>query len=158
MGDRMTERQKLIEYKQAIQSAKIKLKQMDGIDVLEIFGPNEPDWLNELFRAYSTTYGCDVKPCSKLPCSSSAEAVYSWTIDTMGLRENKEYFFFCGVWSRIKLLDLRLAVPSLWRHGENTRGFLLADAELSRFLEAGADSRDEYNYLIDIWNCEKSVT
>lgn len=105
-GNGMTERQQLIAYKQAVQAANNKLKQMLGIKTLGI----------------------------------------------VGLNENNEYFFFCGIWCRIKLLDLRLAVPSLWMHDGNTRGFLLAETELSRMLEAGSDSRDEYHYLIDIWD------
>ena len=105
-GNGMTERQQLIAYKQAVQAANNKSKQMLGIKTLGI----------------------------------------------VGLNENNEYFFFCGIWCRIKLLDLRLAVPSLWMHDGNTRGFLLAETDLSRMLEAGSDSRDEYHYLIDIWN------
>ena len=105
-GNGMTERQQLIAYKQAVQAANNKLKQILGIKTLGI----------------------------------------------VGLNENNEYFFFCGIWCRIKLLDLRLAVPSLWMHDGNTRGFLLAETDLSRMLEAGSDSRDEYHYLIDIWD------
>ena len=105
-GNGMTERQQLIAYKQAVQAANNKLKQILGIKTLGI----------------------------------------------VGLNENNEYFFFCGIWCRIKLLDLRLAVPSLWMHDGNTRGFLLAETDLSRMLEAGSDSQDEYHYLIDIWD------
>ena len=105
-GNGMTERQQLIAYKQAVQAANNKSKQMLGIKTLGI----------------------------------------------VGLNENNEFFFFCGIWCRIKLLDLRLAVPSLWMHDGNTRGFLLAETDLSRMLEAGSDSRDEYHYLIDIWD------
>ena len=105
-GNGMTERQQLIAYKQSVQAANNKSKQMLGIKTLGI----------------------------------------------VGLNENNEYFFFCGIWCRIKLLDLRLAVPSLWMHDGNTRGFLLAETDLSRMLETGSDSRDEYHYLIDIWD------
>lgn len=105
-GNGMTERQQLIAYKQAVQAANNKLKQILGIKTLGI----------------------------------------------VGLNENNEYFFFCGIWCRIKLLNLRLAVPSLWMHDGNTRSFLLAETDLSRMLEAGSDSRDEYHYLIDIWD------
>ena len=41
---------------------------------------------------------------------------------------------------------------SLWLHNGNTKGFLLAETDSSRMLEAGFDSRDENYYLIDIWN------
>ena len=105
-GNGMTERQQLIAYKQAVQAANNKLKQILGIKTLGI----------------------------------------------VGLNENNEYYFYCGIWCRIKLLDLRLAVPSLWMHDGNTRGFLLAETDLSRMLETGSDSRDEYHYLIDIWD------
>jgi len=148
----MTERQKLIAYKQALQAAKNKLKQMPGIEALSIIGLNENPRLNEMFSAYSSTYGNDVEPYSRLSFYSPVEMVYSWIAETMGLKEHNEYFFFCGLWCRIKLLDLRLAVPSLWMHDGNTRGFLLAETDLNRMLETGSDSRDEYHYLIDIWN------
>ena len=49
-------------------------------------------------------------------------------------------------------MDLRLAIPSLWLHNGNTKGFLLAETDSSRMLEAGFDSHDENYYLIDIWN------
>lgn len=151
----MTERQKLIAYKQAVQAAKNKLKQMPGIEALSIIGLNENPRLNEMFSAYTSTYGNDVEPYSRLSCSLPVEMVYSWIAETMGLKENNEYFFFCGIWCRIKLLDLRLTVPSLWMHDGNTKGFLLAETNLSRMLEASSDSRDEYHYLIDVWNCRE---
>lgn len=47
----MTERQKLITYKQAVQAAKNKLKQMPGIEALSIIGLNENPRLNEMFSA-----------------------------------------------------------------------------------------------------------
>lgn len=31
-------------------------------------------------------------------------------------------------------------------------GVLLAETDLSRMVEAGSDSRDEYHYLIDVWD------
>lgn len=151
----MTERQKLIAYKQAVQAAKNKLKQMPGIEALSIIGLDENPRLNEMFSAYTSTYGNDVETYSRLSCSLPVEMVYSWIAETMGLKENNEYFFFCGIWCRIKLLDLRLAVPSLWMHDGNTKGFLLAETNLSRMLEASSDSRDEYHYLIDVWNCRE---
>ena len=125
---------------------------MSGISILELLEQNENPGLNEMFSAYTTTFGNDIEPYSKLSYQSPAETVYSWLIGTMDLKENDEYYFYCGIWCRIKLLDLRLAIPSLWLHNGNTKGFLLAETDLSRMLEAGSDSRDEYHYLIDIWN------
>ena len=58
----MTERQKLIAYKQTVQAAKNKLKQMSGISILEILEQNENPGLNEMFSAYTTTFGNDIEP------------------------------------------------------------------------------------------------
>ncbi|MDE6710088.1 MAG: hypothetical protein K2J76_06335, partial [Oscillospiraceae bacterium] len=69
----------------------------------------------------------------------------------MGLKEGAEYFFYCGLWVQIRIQNLQLAVQSLWY--ENN--FLLAEKNLSRILEVGFDSRDEDNYLIDIWECSQ---
>ena len=95
---------------------------------------------------------CNFRFAGKLNNTKNPNKTGNGTLGIVGLNENNEYFFFCGIWCRIKLLDLRLAVPSLWMHDGNTRGFLLAETDLSRMLEAGSDSRDEYHYLIDIWD------
>lgn len=147
----MTERQKLIAHKLAIQSAKNKLKQLSGIAASEPFWENENPALKELAEAYLSTFADNPKPYSRLPYKSSEEKIYSWVIDTMELKEHGEYFYCCGLWSRIKILDLKRAVASLWRSEKNTAGFLLAETDLSRIMECGLDSRDEYHFLIDIW-------
>ena len=89
----MTECQKLIAYKQTVQAAKNKLKQMSGISILEILEQNENPGLNEMFSAYTTTFGNDIEPYSKLSYPSPAETFYSWLIGTMELKENNEYYF-----------------------------------------------------------------
>ncbi len=146
----MTERQKIIAHKIAVQSTKNALKQIAGIAVLDIYTENENQGLNELYAAYASTYGCDWKPYSKLPYQASEEQIFDWIIDTMDLKET-EYFFLCGLWCRIKVLDLKCAVASLWHKEKNVVGFLLAETDLSRIVECCSDSRDEENYLIDIW-------
>ena len=147
----MTERQSLIARKIAIQSTKNMLKQLSGLDVLKIYEDNENRDLNELYSAYTSTFEYNEKPYSKLPYHSSEEKINSWLIETMELKEQGEYFLLCGLWSKIKILDLKSSVSSLWRHNKNSRGFLLAEIDLSRIMECGSDSRDEYHYLIDIW-------
>lgn len=147
----MTQRQSLIAHKIAIQTAKNTLNQLSGIDVLHVYEDQENQDLNELYAAYTSTYSYNVPPYSKLPYHSSEENIYSWLIETIELKEQGEYFLLCGLWSKIKILDLQCAVPSLWHHNKNTKGFLLAETDLSRIMECGSDSRDEYHYLIDIW-------
>lgn len=57
----MTECQKLIAYKQAVQAAKSKLKQMPGIEALGLVGLNGNPRLSEIFSAYTSTYDNDVE-------------------------------------------------------------------------------------------------
>ncbi len=152
----MTERQKRIAQKLAIQSAKNKLKELSGIAVSELYEENQNLALNELAAAYFSTFSDNQEPYSRLPYQSSKEKIYSWIIDTMELKEQREYYYFCGLWSKIKLLDLKCAVAALWRSEKNVSGFLLAETDLSRIMECGLDSRDENHFLIDIWNFGQS--
>lgn len=124
---------------------------MTGIEVIKIFEQNELEELNEIYSAYTSTYSHDFEPYSKLPYGSPETQIYSWIIKVMGLKEGAEYFFRCGLWVHIRIQNLQLAVQSLW-YGKN---FLLAEKNLSRILEVGFDSRDEDNYLIDIWECSQ---
>lgn len=145
----MTDRQQLIARKAALQSAKNKLRGLSGVCVLEIYEGNRK--LDKLYLDYAATYGCIKEPRSRLPFNCSKEDIVSWIIDIMGLKEQKEYFIFCGVWGRIKISDLHRAVSSMWECEKNCHGFLLAEGDLSRIMECGSDSRDEENYLIDLW-------
>lgn len=148
----MREQQSLIAHKIAIQSTKNMLKQLTGIDVLKIYENKENQELNKLYSAYCSTYDYNDAPYSKLPYHSSEEKVCQWLIEIMELKKQGEYFFLCGqLWCKIKIIDLDKAVLSLWRYNKDSKGFLLAELDFSRIIECGSDSRDEYHYLIDIW-------
>ena len=87
----MTERQKLIAQKLAMQSAKNKLKQLSGVAVSELYGENQNPALNELTAAYRATFSDHQEPYSRLPYKSSKEKICSWIIDAMELKEQGEY-------------------------------------------------------------------
>ena len=108
----MTERQKLIAQKLAIQSAKNKLKQLSGVVVLEVYGENQNPALNELTAAYRSTFSDNQESYSRLPYKSSKEKICSWMINTMERKEKGEYYYYCGLWSKIKLFDLE-RVPKI---------------------------------------------
>ena len=144
----MTERQKLIAHKRAVFYTKARLQQMTGIEVIRIFEQSEPEELNEIYSAYASfAYSYDFEPYSRLPYGSSEAEIHAWILAVMGLKEGGEYFFRCDLWVQIRIRNPQLAVQSLW-HENN---FLLVETNFSRVLEAGFDSRDEDNYLIDIW-------
>lgn len=151
-------RQKRLENKIQMQKAKNKLKRLDGVCILKIFENDEGDTLNEILSGYHPTMSSI--PHGKISFKASKTEIFIWIIAEMHLEYGQEYFFLCdGIWVKIKIIDLQAAVKSLWEHGidksENyklgTVGFLLVDADMNCVMEAGSDSRDEYNYLIDIW-------
>jgi hypothetical protein len=151
----MSQQEGLLAHKIAIQSTKNMLKQLSGIDVLKIYENNENQELNELYLAYCSRYDYNEEPYSQISYDCSEEEIYQWLIDIMELKQ-EEYFFLCNqLWCKIKMIDLYGAVSSLWKSHKNTKGFLLAEIDLSRIIDCGSDSRDEYNYLIDIWERQK---
>lgn len=156
----MTERQWLILEKRNLLAAKRRLMSIDGIQVVEVYEKNENQEINHMYSCYElNVYQKNAAPYRSLPKKSSKAQIYSWVIDTMKLKEGQEYFYYCGIWARIKLSDLHLAIQSLCHLEENIVGFLFAEVDLSRMLELSLDSRDEYHYLIDIWkHSSKEIT
>lgn len=125
-----------------------------GIEVLEVYENSENVELNEMYEVYLPTYQIanGNLPYSKLPFASSKTEIYTWICRNMEITEDKTYFLYHGVWIKIHILDAVPAVKSLWALSS---GFLLAEADHSRILEVGTDSRDEENYLIDIWEYQR---
>ncbi|OUP08173.1 hypothetical protein B5F35_13600 [Anaeromassilibacillus sp. An200] len=157
----MTERQLLILERKNLLAAKRDLMSIDGIQVMEVYEKGQNQELNQMYSSYiSNVYKKNVMPYSRLPKKASKTQLCFWVIDTMGLREGQEYFYYCGsgIWAKIRISDLQVAAQSLCHLGGGIIGFLLAEVELSRMLELSFDSRDEYNYLIDIWEYSDSRT
>ena len=156
------EKRILLERKRAMQDAKNRLKYIDGqgLEVLEIFEADKKPVLEEIFSEYCAAhYGTDVPADYKISVDVSQEQIYAWIVEKFELLEGKEYLLLCGgygcgrVWKRlcaiIKIDNAFAAVKSMWIHGHG--GFILVDMEDRKVLEAGNDSRDEKNYLIDIY-------
>lgn len=155
----MTERQLLILERKNLLAAKRELMSIAGIQVVEVYEKGENQELNNMYSSYiSDVYKKNTMPYSRLAEYVSKAQVYSWVIDTMGLREGQEYFYYCGIWAKIRILNLQIAIQSLCHLDGGIIGFLLAEVDLSRMLELASDSRDEYNYLIDIWECSDNRT
>lgn len=148
--------QQLILKKRKIQFVKNGLKSLRGIEVLELYEDDENTELNTMYKAYLPTYLIENGnlPYSKLPFSSAKPEIYAWILQNMEITEQKEYFLHNGVWVKIRILDASLAVESLWKQNKQS-GFLLVESDYSRILEVCADSRDEENYLLDIWEYQR---
>ena len=160
MGKRFDDRATTVNLREKnLLAAKRKLMSIDGIQVVEVYEKGQNQELNSMYSSYiSNVYKKNAMPYSRLPEKSSKAQVYSWVIDTMGLKEGQEYFYYCGIWAKTRISDLQLATQSLCNLGGGIIGFLLAEVDLSRMLELSSDSRDEYNYLIDIWKYSDSKT
>ncbi len=137
----MTDR-RLLEKKKKLQRIRNMLKITDGIEVLEICGS-----LNIEIENY---YSAEKVPDSRI---SPDDDIYNRITEYMKLRNNMTVFLFCeGVPVKIRITDVSAAVRSLWdAYGEIT----IADENLITVCEIGNDSRDEYNYLFDVYNIKK---
>lgn len=151
----MTERQQLIAQKLQILSMKQTLEKLSGIEIMGIVDDNDNSILNEIYLAYEPIMcSYTTVPYSKISYKSSEEQVISWIAVSMELKENICYFFYChNTWVKIRFLNLHDGIKSLWKH--RVLGFVLVNNNLTQIMEASFDSRDEDNYLIDVWNYER---
>ena len=61
---------------------------------METYENNENIWLNEIWSAYAPVMRSnDIVPYSKLSIYSSDSELCSWTISTLDLKEENEYYF-----------------------------------------------------------------
>lgn len=146
----MTERQAEIAERQKKMYLRSWIKRLEGVEVLEIYEANTPIALCTLYEAYLSTYQIEngSLPYCKLPFSSSKSEIYAWILQKMDIQDGQEVFLYYRQWMKIRIEDAALAVASLW---EASGGFLLASVDCRQILEVGTDSRDEENYLLDIW-------
>lgn len=147
----MTERQRLIARKQAMQAAKNAVRKLEGIQVLELFERGANRQLEELYQICQPEM-CSYfqEPYSRLPHGSSEPEICAWILKNTGLYSGHEYSYRIGsVWARIRIFDLQSAIQTMWTAGNY--GFLLVDLASKRIFETGFDSRDEDHYLIDIF-------
>lgn len=147
------EKRILLERKKAMQDAKNKLKHIDGqgLDVLDIFEEDTKPALEEIISEYRAThFSSDIPADYKISTDAPQEQIYSWIIEKLQLHEGKEYVLWerSPIWATIKINNVYEAVKSMWIHKH--KNFILVDMESKKVLEVGNDSRDEYNYLIDI--------
>lgn len=157
------DRKGILEQKLKVQRVKNVLKQLKGIEILELYEKDEKEALNAVLEKY-VPIQCSVHtvPFSRISNSASDAEVYQWIISEFSLAEGQIFYYFCEeVWVRIRIIDLQAAVSSMWRYEVPgsyvpgiTVGFLLVDETLSTIMEVGSDSRDEYHYLIDIWRVD----
>lgn len=132
----------LLEKKKKLQRIRNILKVADGIEVIEIC-----DGLSIDIENYYSS--------EKIPDSiiTPDENIYNKIIKYMHIQNNMITFIMCeGVPVKIRITDVKTAVKSLW----NTyHEIMIIDENLTKVYEIGNDSRDEYNYLFDIFYIKK---
>lgn len=140
----MTDR-KLLEKKKQLQRVRNMLKATDGIEVIQIC--DGLDVTDNIENYYSS----EKIPDSRI--SENSGNIYGWIADRMGLENNMTVFLLCeNIPVKIRITDVQTAVKNLWdSYGEIT----LTDENLDRVYEVGNDSRDEYNYLFDVYYIKK---
>ena len=138
----MTNRQ-LLEKKKQIQRIRNILKVTDGIEIMEIH-----DGLNITIEDY---YSGEKIPDSRIP--ENSDNIYEWITDCLKPENNMIVFLLCeNIPVKIRIKDVQTAVKSLW---DNHGGITFIDQKLETVYEVGNDSRDECNYLFDVYRIKK---
>lgn len=133
---------KLFEQKKKLQRIRNILKVTDGIEVIEI--------CNSLNVDIEDYYSNEKIPDSRISVNHD---IYRWIADCIGLENNMIVFLLCeNIPVKIRIKDVQTAVKSLW---DNHGGITFIDQKLETVYEVGNDSRDEYNYLFDVYRIKK---
>ena len=131
----------LLQKKILLQRVRNRLKTISGIKVIEIY---ENIKITDKIQNY---YSCEKVPDLKIACNS--ENIYSFIIENMHLVNNMTVFIlYEGIPVKVKITDVSTAVKSLW---DINHEIMIIDENLTKVYEIGFDSRDEYNYLFDIF-------
>ncbi|MDE6424664.1 MAG: hypothetical protein K2K89_00775 [Ruminococcus sp.] len=135
----------ILQKKILLQRIRNMLKTISGIEVIEIC---ENIKITDKIQNY---YSCEKVPDLKIACNS--ENIYSCIIENMHLVNNMTvYILFESITVKVKIMDVSTTVKSLWdTHHEIT----IIDEPMTKVYEIGFDSRDEYNYLFDIFYIKK---
>lgn len=135
----------ILQKKILLQRVRNMLKTISGIKVIEIC---ENIKITDKIQNY---YSCEKIPDLKIAYNS--ENIYSFIIENMHLVNNMIVFIlFESIPVKVKIIDVSTVVKSLWdTHHEIT----IIDENLTKVYEIGCDSRDEYNYLFDIFYIKK---
>ncbi|MDE6672941.1 MAG: hypothetical protein K2K16_12230 [Ruminococcus sp.] len=131
----------LLQKKILLQRVHNMLKTISGIKVIEIC---ENIKITDKIQNY---YSCEKVPDLKIACNS--ENIYGFIIENMHLVNNMTvYILFESIPVKVKIMVVSTAVKSLW----NTyHEITIIDENMTKVYEIGFDSRDEYNYLFDIF-------
>lgn len=131
----------LLQKKILLQRVRNMLKTISGIKVIEIC---ENIKITDKIQNY---YSCEKVPDLKI--ARNSENIYSCIIENMHLMNNITVFILCeGIPVKVKIMDVSTAVKSLW---DINHEITIIDENMTKVYEIGFDSRDEYNYLFDIF-------
>ena len=146
-GDNMYDKQ-LLQKKILLQKTKNLMAKIDGIKIL---GYEEQNIFDDRMLRSIGFYNGEKTPDAAIAYSSDEESIVNWIIDNLGFEADES----CCLWVqgflvRIRILDIRAAVESLWNElNPNSKGFVLSTHDYKTMLEFGSDSRDEYSVLFD---------
>lgn len=64
------------------------------------------------------------------------------------------------MWVEIQITEIEIGIKSLWKHArylglQHGYGFILVDEQIENMIEAGLDSRDEYNFFMIGIRCQR---
>lgn len=145
----------LLEKKKKLQKVRNILKTLDGIKVLCIY--ETPDSaLEQILENLSDIgyYAYTKQPDSRISVKADDSLIYQWIAENMHLGNRDILFLLCkGIWVKIQIIETMTAMQSLWNQIDPCcKGFTVLNEAMDTLSEVGNDSRDELNYLFDVYS------
>lgn len=136
---------KLLESKIRMQKIRNILKNLEGLEILEI---SEIPFDFKILKKYGY-YSNQKIPDSRISIYSSLSDLYAWIIQCLQLQDAKILFLLLDSFPiKIKIRNTETAVKSLWQFGEIT----ILDEQQTMLSEICCDFRDEQHYLFDFYD------
>jgi hypothetical protein len=145
----MVDRNKL-QNKIALQKTRNIMSEIRGIQVL---GYEENPFSEELFRKIGF-FSNDKKADLKIPNDTNAYQMVTKIYDRIIIKDSQIWYLLInGFLVKFVVTDTKTAMFDIWdKTSPDSKGFVLINENKDTMYDLGSDSRDEDNYLFDIYS------
>ncbi len=140
----------LLQQKINLQKIKNLMKQVNGIDILDY----EKGVLKEDILRNAGYCDPSKKAESCITFDSSESDIIDWILKSVSVSEEEIcYLFYDNIYKvKVRVINKKQMLSDLWRVFHRIS---ILNQEKNLFYEVEMDSRDEYNYLFDIYSLDQ---
>lgn len=145
----MTDSNKL-QTKLALQKTRNMMSEIKGIQILDY----EEYSLSDEFLQKSGYCSNDKIADARIPFCTDDEEIINIVCSLMEIKEEQIlHLLVNGLLVKFQINDIRTAIHDIWdKTSPDSKGFVLINENKDTMYDLGSDSRDEDNYLFDIYS------